>query len=80
VLGEGSLLAIAGLVVGLLASLTVAGALARVFPGGVSGDGRTDYPALVIVAVAVLAVTLLAAYLPASRASRINPTDALRCE
>ena len=80
VLGKGSLLAIAGLVVGLLASLAVSGALARVFPGGVGGDGRTDYPAFLIVAVAVLAVTLLAAYLPARRASRINPTDALRCE
>jgi ABC-type lipoprotein release transport system permease subunit len=33
-----------------------------------------------VVALVVLTVTTLAAYLPARRASHINPTDALRCE
>jgi putative ABC transport system permease protein len=80
VLGQGFRLAIAGLGVGLLASAGVDGALANVFPGGAGGDGRTDFMAFVLVASAVLVVTLLAAYVPARRASRINPTDALRCE
>jgi ABC-type lipoprotein release transport system permease subunit len=35
---------------------------------------------LALVSAAVLAVTLLAVYVPARRASRMNPTDTLRCE
>ena len=65
---------------GLLASVGVARALAAIFPGGPGGDGRTDYVAFPLVAATVMAVTLLASYVPARRASRLNPTEALRCE
>ena len=80
VLRQGLILAVAGLGVGLLASAGAARALRAIFPGGVGGDGRTDYVAFPLVASAVLVVTLLAAYVPARRASRVNPTDALRHE
>jgi predicted permease len=80
VLGQGFVLAIAGLGVGLLASAGAARALERIFSGGVGGDGRTDYVAFLLVASAVLVVTLFAAYVPARRASLVNPTDALRHE
>ena len=80
VLKQGFVLAIAGLGVGLLASAGAARALGTIFSGGVGGDGRTDYVAFLLVASTVLVVTLFAAYLPARRASRVNPTDALRCE
>ena len=80
VLRQGMVLAIAGLGVGLLASAGAARALAAIFPGGPGGDGRTDFVAFPLVAATVLAVTLLAAYLPARRASRVNPTEALRQE
>jgi ABC-type antimicrobial peptide transport system permease subunit len=80
VLGQGLVLAIAGLGVGLVASAGAARALGTIFPGGVGADGRTDYTAFLLVASAVLVVTLLAAYVPARRASRVNPTDALRHE
>jgi putative ABC transport system permease protein len=80
VLRQGFVLAITGLGVGLLASAGAARALGAIFPGGIGGDGRTDYLAFPLVASGVLAVTLLAAYVPARRASRVNPTDALRCD
>jgi transposase len=80
VLRQGMVLAVAGLAVGLLVSLGANRALATVFPRGAGDSGRTDLVAFVLVASVVLAVTLLAAYVPASRASRINPTEALRCE
>lgn len=80
VLRQGMVLAMAGLGVGLLASVGVDRALAATFAGGAGGDGRTDFMAFLLVASAVIAVTTLAAYLPARRASRVNPTDALRCE
>jgi putative ABC transport system permease protein len=81
VLRQGVVLALAGLGVGLLASASVNRALAAVFPGGdAGGNARSDFPALLLVASVVLAVALIAAYVPARRASRINPTEALRCD
>jgi hypothetical protein len=79
VLRQGMVLAVAGLGVGLLASVVAGRALTAVFPGGPGGEG-TDLLAFPLVAAAVLVVTLLAAYVPARRASCINPTDALRHE
>jgi ABC-type lipoprotein release transport system permease subunit len=43
-----------------------------------SGNDQRDPVALLIVMPIVLAVTGLAAYIPARRASRIDPTRALR--
>jgi predicted permease len=76
VLRQGMVLALAGLVVGLVASIGAARLLAAAFQQG--GDDRMDAPALVIVTLLVLAVTLLAAYIPAMRAAGINPVQALR--
>lgn len=79
-LRQGMALALAGLAFGLLASVGAARALVVVFPGGPHGDGRTDFPAFIAVAATVLAATLVAAYLPARRASRVNLLEALRYE
>ncbi len=82
VLRQGMALAVAGLGIGLLASVGVSQLLGAVFPdgGGPGGDGRIDLLAFPIVAAAVLAVTFVASYVPARRASRVNPTEALRHE
>jgi putative ABC transport system permease protein len=80
VLRQGLVLAVAGLAVGLVASLGVSRAMAAVFPGGPAGDGRTDVVAFVLVAAMVLVVAIVAAYIPARHASRVNPIEALRTD
>ncbi len=79
VLRRGLLLALSGLGVGLLASAGAERMLEATFVGG-SSEGRTDVQALMLVAATVLAVALFAIFVPAHRASRMNPTDTLRCE
>jgi macrolide transport system ATP-binding/permease protein len=78
VLRQGMVLALAGLVVGLVGSVGAGILLAAAFPQG--GEERTDVLALAIVTAVVLAVTFLAAYIPATRAAGINPVQALRHE
>ena len=60
---------------GLVASVGAGELLRAAFP---TGDDQRDTGALLIVIPIVLAVTFLAAYLPARRASRLNPVQALR--
>ena len=77
VLGQGVALALTGLVVGLVGSVGAGELLNAAFPGG---NDQRDLMALVMVAPVVLAVTVLATYIPARRASRVNPMEALRYE
>jgi ABC-type antimicrobial peptide transport system permease subunit len=77
VLSQGLALAVAGLVLGLAASVGAAALLRAAFP---TGNTQRDIVALVAVIPLVLAVTFLATYLPARRASRVNPMHALRYE
>jgi predicted permease len=79
VVRQGMRLAVAGLGVGLLASAGLGHAVAWTIPGG--GNARQfDLVSFLLVAAAVLAVTLAATYVPARRASHIDPTQALRAE
>jgi predicted permease len=78
VLRQGMALALVGLVLGLVASIAAGRMLSAAFVQG--GESRTDLLALVIVTPIVLAITFLAAYIPAARAAGINPIQALRHE
>jgi hypothetical protein len=80
VLRQGMILATSGLVVGVGLGLLARRALAAAFPGGRPENTGFDFVAFILVVVSVLAATILAAYIPARRASRINPTEALRYE
>ena len=64
----------AGLALGIAASL----ALTRLMSGLLFGIGATDPLTYVSVPVVLLLVTLLASYLPARRAARLDPLTALR--
>ena len=77
VLRQGIVLSLVGLVVGLLASIGAGELLRAAFP---NGSDQRDFTALAMVGPLVMAVTFLAAYVPARRAARINPMEALRDE
>ena len=77
VLRQGLVLALVGLGVGMVASIGAGQLLQAAFP---TGDDQTDIVALLLVIPVVLAVTFLAAYVPARQASRVDPILALRHE
>jgi putative ABC transport system permease protein len=76
VLGNGALLTIIGVLVGLGASLL----LTRYLAALLFGVGRFDMVTLVIMAVLVVMVSLAACYVPARRATKVDPMIALRYE
>jgi predicted permease len=79
VVGHGLRLALIGLVVGLVLTLGAEQAMRVAFPGG-NPSAERDLIEWLRVIVAMFVVTGLAAYLPARRAARIEPTRALRYE
>jgi predicted permease len=76
VLRQGCLLAVLGICIGFVASLGVRGILSR----GLIGLGSSNPAVLVIVPAALLVVTIAACYVPAHRASHVDPIRALRYE
>jgi putative ABC transport system permease protein len=76
VVGQGARLAIAGIVLGVLAGLV----LSRLISGLLVGIGAQDPATFCVVAATLGAVALLAAWLPALVAARIDPLLALRRE
>jgi len=76
VLRQGLTLSILGIVIGGAISVVVS----RALTAGLVGLGRPNPATYVIVPVLLLAITMLACYLPAYRASRVDPLLALRYE
>ena len=76
ILREGLVLALTGLGLGLLGGVLVGRAVQSVL----YQVGMIDLPTLCGVAVLLLAAGLLASYLPARRATKVDPMVALRCE
>ena len=75
VLQQGFTLALTGLAIGLVASFA-----AEIGVNAVFSASRRDPLAYLIVALALLAVSTLAAWVPARRASRVDPSSMLRYE
>lgn len=76
VVSEGAMLAGAGVVCGLAAAF----ALARLMRGLLFGIGATDPSTYAAAALLVASVALLASWLPARRAARLDPYSALRAD
>jgi ABC-type antimicrobial peptide transport system permease subunit len=76
VLGQSARLTIAGIVIGLAATAAVAGYLSNMLFGVTALDPSTF---VVVVAIFVI-VTTLAAFIPARRATKVDPLVALRYE
>jgi putative ABC transport system permease protein len=76
VVGKGMRLALIGIGIGLVASL----ALTRVMRSVLFEVTPTDALTFVIVSVVLLTVTLLACYIPARRATNVDPLTSLRYE
>jgi putative ABC transport system permease protein len=76
VLRRGGVLAVIGIVLGIGA----AAGLSRSLTAMLYGVAPLDPTTYVAVAILFAAVTLLASYVPARRAAKVDPMDAIRCE
>ena len=76
VLKQGMKLVLIGALIGIPASLAVAQVLSSLLVGLTT----TDVLTIVVVTVLLVGVTLLACYLPARRATRVDPLETLRYE
>jgi len=65
---------------GMLAGGAISFAVARMLTAGLVGLGTPNPLTYVVVPVALVVVTMAACYIPARRASLIDPIRALRCE
>jgi putative ABC transport system permease protein len=76
VLGHGSRLTAAGVGAGIAAAL----ALTRLIRTLLFGVSANDFPTFAAVAILLTLVALAACYVPAHRATRVDPISALRCQ
>lgn len=78
VVKQGIVLAGAGIVLGIVVAGALSLALTRVPSGMLYKISTHDFLTFAVAPLAFLAIALLASYLPAHRATKVDPTEALR--
>jgi predicted permease len=76
VVGQGMKLALLGVVLGMLASW----ALTRLMTRLLFEVSATDFTTFAVIALVLMVIALAACWIPARRATRVDPMTALRCE
>jgi len=76
VLRQGMALTLAGVGIGLLGAMIIM----RLIRSLLFGVGAADPLTFIVVAVLLSGVALVASYVPAQRAARVDPMISLRCE
>lgn len=76
VVGEGMRLALAGIFIGLVAAV----ALTRLLEGLLFGLSATDPATFIAISALLALVAFFACFIPARRATAVDPVDALRCQ
>jgi putative ABC transport system permease protein len=74
--GQGLKLAVAGLALGLVGAFALTRVMSRILYGVSAADPLT----FILIPMLLLGVSLLACYLPARKATRVDPLASLRCE
>ncbi len=76
ILKEATFIVVAGVIAGLLMAFVTG----RLISSLMFASTGTDVPVYIVVALVLIAIAMLACFIPAYKATKVDPSDALRCE